>query len=360
MPGEDLLRETLAEHAERAPRADRLVAAARERAARRRRGQWAVAAAAVGVAGVAVAAVAVAPRPESRPAPLAASASPAPATAAPGEKMVSFRGLQVAVPAGWTANDRRCQAAQHDTYLLPNGIMNLCLAPEVPGLTVLSFGHAGGEDTSDLEGEPFDLDGHAAYRKEGTARDGRHLVGVEVPDLANAVWVVSPDLARARALVARAHVVDVDWAGCPARVASAFATPPARPGADAALVPPGAVDVSLCWYGEDLRQVGSARSVAGPVAAVLAGLPPGYTRNPPDETGSCTPKPDGRQSPYLLRFHYPSGPDVDVWVNFLGCRELGANNGAVHGGLTHALVDLLARTVGAGNLGWTHLLDESP
>ncbi|HEU0130653.1 MAG TPA: hypothetical protein VFQ85_06645, partial [Mycobacteriales bacterium] len=67
MPGEDLLRETLAEHAERAPRADRLVAAARERAARRRRGQWAVAAAAVGVAGVAVAAVAVAPRPESRP-----------------------------------------------------------------------------------------------------------------------------------------------------------------------------------------------------------------------------------------------------------------------------------------------------
>lgn len=365
MRGDDVLRETFATYAERAPRGLPLAGAARERAAARRRARLAVAGAAVATAVVAVGAVALVPSGRDAAPPVASpSASP---TRPPGTRYVSWRGMQVAVPADLPDNSARCGTPQADTIMVVGGPVNTCLVQEPPGLTVAYLGTPAyfdgtAREFTGLTYGPATLDGRPAERVTATSRDGRHVVGVVVRERDVAYWVVTPDPARAEALVAEAHLVDVDHVGCRTRVAGPYATTaPARPEAREVLVPAAPAEVTACRYDETLLVVGSLRAGPGELlddlVRELNAAPPGVTDPAPAWSSDCT---KAAPEPVVLTFRYPSGPPVEVYVNVAGCDELGADNGAVHSRLTPSLLKLLmTRLVGIPSV-WMGWLKESP
>ncbi|GAA1239750.1 hypothetical protein GCM10009665_33150 [Kitasatospora nipponensis] len=118
-------------------------------------------------------------------------------------------------------------------------------------------------------------------------------------------------------------------ADCPAR-ADDWTAGPQRQGSELELVPPGAVVARVCRYqplppatlpgGTDQPLVRSGLLTGAPLATAvraLDGARRGVMHCPANSTTTL-----------LLRFHYPSGPDVDVRMGAAGCRN--STNGALN------------------------------
>lgn len=351
MGSDDLLRETFAAYADRAPRSETLAPLARARAARRR-ARMTVATAAASVAVVAVGAVALAPRGERGTAPPVATASPGELT-----QRVYEGGLEFYVPASWPRDATTCNAPQQDTVVTHQS-MNYCLGTEPPGLTVayvlpLADWRGTELELRDVRRRQTTMRGHDVQHVTGVhTRSGLAVSAVVVSAMRHAVWVASPDAGLAERITATVRIVDADWQGCPPRRRRIAPAPPSRPAATERMVPAGAVSASACrydaegsiaqWHALDDRELVS-------LARLLNALPPGFADPPPAENIACERY---HSDPVVVTFRYAAGPDVPVYVNFTGCTELGASNGAVHGAATDLLDDHVGRLVGAGPNAW--------
>jgi hypothetical protein len=356
MPDEDVLRETFATYADRAPRGDGLAAAARGRAkvAARRRARVTVAAAAASVAVVAYGAVALAPRgDDGRPVPPVAS-EPVPARHPDLTQRVYSGGLEFYVPGHWPLNEQGCAGVPTADTVLTYETSTFCMTMEPPGLSVArvlrveNWSGALQEIREQERRETTLQGGHGAELVSGVhERSGRAVRAVVVPTMLHAVWVVSPDADLAARIVSTVRVVDVDWQGCAPRVAP---TPPEAPrvaGATERLVPDGARSAVACRYTDDgvLQEwQGLGPAAAAELAGLLNGLPRGFADPPPAENIACEKYP---YEPVVVTFDYGDGR-LPVHVNFTGCERLGASNGAMHGAATDALVAAVGRLVGDG------------
>jgi hypothetical protein len=353
MDADDLLRETFAEYADRAPRAERLAADVRRRAARSRRQGWAVVgAAAAGVVALAVAAAAFVPGHLTRR-PVAGPYQP------PYTQRVYGHGIEAYVPAEWPVDAQSCGVPRRDT-VLTHGDALWCYGIEPPSLTVAYLESDDAWDSATrsmivLRTRDSVLSGHAARfvtARTKPLRDEpvRDVSAVVVPDLGAAFWVVSPYADAAAGIAATARVVDADWQGCAQSIEHLYATEaPARPDARTEMVPTGAVAARACnydaagaiysWHAMTPAEISDARRV-------LNTLPHGFGDPPPRENKRCE---NDVLSPLVVTFQYASGPDVVVYVHLFGCEQLGATNGAVQGGYDGALIRQVTRLGGSAN-----------
>jgi hypothetical protein len=354
MDADDLLGETFAEYADRAPTATGLAAEVRRRAARNRRQSWAiVGAAAAGVAALAVAAAAFVPGHLTRR-PVAGPYPP------PYTQRVYGHGIEAYVPAEWPVDAQACGTPLRDT-VLTHGNGSFCLVIEPPALTVAHLltddaWDSAAKSMTDLHTRDSALSGHRALfvtarTKPLRGEAVRDVSAVVVPDLRAAFWVVSPDADVAARMAATVRVVDVHWQGCAPSIASPYAAGlPARAQARAEMVPAGVVSARACNYdASDEIYAWHAMTPAeiSDLRRVLNTLPPGFGDPPARENKQCE---NDELSPLVVTFQYASGPDVVVYVNLYGCEQLGATNGAVKGGYDGALITQVRKLGGSADV----------
>lgn len=291
--------------------------------ARRRRG-WTALAAAAAVVAVAVVVPSLLDDGGS-PGPDVAT-QPAP-VAPPGQRAVSWHGVQVFVPATWTLEDLYCHEPQSDTVVRPGGRED-CLVPYVPGLTVVEFS-AGTESVPDAQ--PVEVSGHAGSRGTVplTEEAGVRTVLV-LPDLEVTVSVRSPDEAAAQAILDTAAVVDVDALGCASRLPDTSPSPPDVPGAADRVLPGEPVRVVLCEYG-DLRLERSGVLPPDEVKAFQAALdaaPVGTTPSGVGVTVSEELCPEYDRAPMVAQAEYADGGRLQVFTRLNSCTGPDPANGA--------------------------------
>ncbi|MEX2291370.1 MAG: hypothetical protein WD794_13730 [Mycobacteriales bacterium] len=270
----------------------------------------------------------------------------------PGKQAVSWHGVEVLVPVDWKIGDQRCGTAQSDTVLRP-GIVNSCLPPAVPGLTVVEF-HALSPDqrtraaqVAAVATDPVEVSGVRALRGSRPLDDEPGVQRVLVlPSEDVVVSVRSPEPARADALLDDVRVVAVDAAGCRSRIPHAQPTQPAaREGAGSSLVPGTPMTASLCRYG-GLRLEASRRLDREQVRDLqrrLDALPTGRSgRIPPEEISDdyCARIDDDVD---LLDVDYDEGPAVQVYIKAQGCTDRSPTNGSTTRRLTVSLPSTLSR-----------------
>lgn len=253
--------------------------------------------------------------------------------APPGQRAVSWHGVQVFVPDTWGLDDEFCGVPQSDTVIVPGDRLS-CLAPPVPGLTVVTFASSTSRPASETVGaamSPTEVSGRPAFRGTTVPVDepASTLAVLEVPGLDVTVSVRSPDPAFADALLDTARVVDVDPTGCPSALP---ATTPPMPDVDGAAdrVLPGMPEtVSLCEYGDlRLERAGSlgAKQVRE-FQAVLDAAPVGTS---PSQVGiSVSPElcPEYDRSPLVLLATYRDDSTLQVFTRQNSCTGPDPDNG---------------------------------
>ena len=286
--------------------------------------------------------------PDDRPtAGPSASSTDQPTTALPTPpalQAVSFRGIEVLVPAGWTLYAEWCGTPVQDTVLIggDDGNTLLCALLQPPGITIVrlaSLSSPFGDELVHLATDPVTVSGLTARRGVGMVGRAEFAVLV-VPDRGAVVSVESPDAASAQRLLDSVRVVAIDSRGCVDQVATLVSPgAPARPGAASLLVPGVPSGASICQYDENWLSGSAAldRAELDQLVAILNGLPEGTS--PPQTLGpeNCAAE---LERGHVVKFAYATGEPVDVYVHTDGCTALSAN-GARTTEISDALVSSL-------------------
>lgn len=251
-----------------------------------------------------------------------------PAPAPPeGQRAVSWHGVQVFVPETWKLDDLRCHQPQSDTVVVP-GSRDDCLAPYVPGLTVVEF-RAGTESVPGAR--EVEVSGHRGSRGTVplTEEEGVRAVLV-LPEQDVTVSVRSPDEAAAEAMLDTASVVDVDALGCVTRLPATSPPEPDVPGAAERVLPGEPVRVVLCEYGELLHERSGVLS-PDQVRAFQAALDAAPVGTSPSRSATeVSPDlcPEYDRAPMVVQAEYAEGSRLQVFTRLNSCTGPDPDNGA--------------------------------
>lgn len=388
---EDVVRDSLEDHAREAPSGAGLLEAVHRQAteARRRRKMLPYAlVAAVVAASVAVAAssmtapeqaAAPATQQPTEPTEPAQPTGPAEPTELPwarvdgvpeGLQAVSFRGTEILVPAAWKLNDTDCGTPMADTVIVGSPIVPLCLVggpgdltvvrivaldPDWPEFQLDLYHVSDATQPALLDGQPV-LRGTVTPQPASTAPQDQAMGGTPrepfftevlvLPEQEVVISVESPDPEEALSLIATTRIVPVDSHGCVDRY-EPLEVSATHPEAAEILVPGNPTAATLCRYYDG----GLGQSADLPteqiedLVSVLNGLTPGVGRAEPVEIAGglgCEHVEEG----IVVQFQYPGDEQLDVLVRVDSCDYLAASNGAREGIVTMQLFGRLARVVG--------------
>lgn len=255
------------------------------------------------------------------------------AAAPPGQRAVSWHGVQVFVPDTWGLDDEFCGVPQTDTVIVP-GDRLACDPPSVPGLTVVTFASSTTGPASETLGaatSPTEVSGRPALRGTTAPVDepASTLAVLEVPGLDVTVTVRSPDPARAKALLDTARVVDIDPTGCPSALPATTPPVPDVDGAADRVLPGTPETVALCEYG-DLRLERAGSLMAEQVRdfqSVLDQAPVGTSPSRVGITVSPELCPEYDRSPLVLLATYPDDSTLQVFTRQNSCTGPDPDNG---------------------------------
>jgi hypothetical protein len=326
---EELLRETMRDHADRIDGTDTggLLRHGRRRLAVRR----GVAVAFATIATMAVAIGVVAAIGDHPAAPSIDVAGPTTVTmgnftAPPGWVPRSSLGLQIAVPQDWTLNDFGCHQSAAPSFVNSIGGL-LCFTPEPPTKQIALISGGPDGDYTKMTTMDGSLGGVPITVTRGTLPDGRYAGLLAIPSRGLDLSVRTLDRATRETILASARLVDVDYLGCPTK----------RPSPDPTGAPTSAIirddnpaTVTVCHYNKGLGVLqGSAalddRQRSMLVRGLLASEP---GRNPDAPKNMCMdvvpPAPDA-----VLLLGDGAGHISRLWVTFEGCSQRGVDNGAM-------------------------------
>lgn len=265
-------------------------------------------------------------------------------TIPPDQQPVSFRGIEILVPATLSFNATHCGAAREDTVVQEDGPVRACFLAQKPGLTVVRIEEFAGDQVPGVVTRAVQLDGVPALRGVGTPIHHRGIQSVlAVPSRRVLIAVESPDTALRERIIDSARIVEIDSTGCPSTIESPDPPPTDRRGATDSLVPDQPSGATICRYANtELHR--STRLDATETAAIqriLNGLAEGAspTLAPCHATGD-------ERNRYVVRFDYPSGPTLAVYSRIDGCEAMWASNGVRTTEVSKPLVDLLIAQVG--------------
>jgi hypothetical protein len=329
---EELVRDTLTEHAERAPRVAALLSRDR-RHGRRAATRWAAA----GLAAAAVVAVAVGVTVIRHHSTATAPATTSTGAATPepipaGQKAISYHGIEVLVPASLPIVNFECGPPDRSDVLLDGGLIVSCQSlggngKSPPGLTTVSLSPIVAASTPLSSAQPLvqtvaTVDGHPALIGFGAvAVSPGDVTGVlRIPDQSVSIAVTTPSKAATEAILHTVRVIAVDRLGCRSHLTSI--TPTGNPPA-ADLVPGSPVSAVTCQYRvgdyDDtynlwlLQSSMLSASTTAHVAALINGLPPhGAARVPPSGIH------------FLITFTYADGSTrtIDALVDTEGAARV--------------------------------------
>lgn len=221
-----------------------------------------------------------------------------------GWQPVSYRGVQLYVPASWRLTANNCATGPGDT-LIRTAERQLSLdvgcPTDPPSATVVRMATSNSVDHEALtfvsRQYPF-----ASSQWEGAAPDGRLRVVLLMPDEGVGIDVASPDPAIAQRILTTVRPVSVDAFGC-ASVSDTGAPPSSTAKPPLALGTP--TSVVACAYTADHRLLGGGRVASSDIDSFLARLTSAFAS--PRQTSSAiwvaTP------STVLLRPSYAHGSD---------------------------------------------------
>ena len=349
---EELIRETLADRASRAPSADGLVEGVRHRRRRRRatRTAFAVAAVAVATATAVVVPLTLGDHGTTKPAEKPTT-PPAPAS---DEQVIGYHGLEITVPVSWHINDTRCGTPVSNTVVRDTG-----------GTLACAVGRPKGISSVELLDNPSDWIAHIRNLQSTTNREGvtiqrgsiPHRPGavVVVPSVGVLMFVDTTTTAMADGIVDSIRLADRDVTGCSMREHQL--NPPSRGGSDQSgplALPPAPSSITICHYSDFWLM--SAVTVTGQTAANIVRLAnaaePGWAHGagaPSEAACGKEPPPTGELGAgYILFLHYADGPTVTAWAHIGTCGRLGITTGLATGALTLELAQAINRPLGVG------------
>ena len=317
-----LLRETLAEREVLAPPADGLadaaIARARSRRLRRHTLGAVIACVVAGLLAAGLVAVARQALGQKQSAGWSTIAVPG------GWRVVSSRGLQVAVPADWPINaDLSCGPQPAFSLTRDPGAQPVCRAakPDARATQVTiepASDYAERDDA--LKGRPtstrqVSLAGAPAILFQGSYADGRTALVLTVPGIDVQVAASGPDADVLERVLQTTRVVEVDDVGCSRDLPVRPAWDRPRPGP---AVHPGApTSVGVCLY-EGTVLGASARLSGSQATALVTAMTASRPGPDPDNARLCAAGlPES--TPLWLHLHYLDGTQQDVRVRFSGC-----------------------------------------
>lgn len=318
-PLADLIRETLTERSEAAPQDAALLESVRHgiKRARLRRALGA-STTTLALVGMMVAAGISISSHSDRPSQVALGSGDVP----PGMQAVSFRGVELLVPADWPLDATKCGTPIDNTVLsaMPGQVTPLCLYPQPPGLTVVRLQRGDSypaKEAERLANQPVDLDGHEAFRGTGVLTDYQGPVTVLVVPSQNVVAVIEsskPELAQR--ILDSARIVTTDAVGCPTRRSTSSVVQYSA--ADGKLVPGQPQAAAVCRYGDGwlVRSASLSPTEASTLAAQLNALP----KKTSFSVRSC---PRAIQSSYMVRFDIGADRALNIELQN-NCFELTA------------------------------------
>lgn len=292
-----------------------------------------------------------------------------------GQRVVTFHGLAVTVPAAWTANDTQCGEPVHPT-VITRGESNACLLGHLPLVDSVRFLLTPGGAASQTKGiedtvTTIRIPGAAITATESaTATQQTSAPGaipfrikVYLPALHVGALVIGTDERRARALGATLRTTEYDTGGCASTVPSTATLPtggpPAYPGAEQQLIPGRPAAILICRYFAGGFERGATIAPARIAAFVVTinGSPPGLSRSKNPAAPYCRPvdHPPARltvdaqtdqtgwlTANYLVVVRYPGGSAISLLSRWAFCGDLGITNGTIAGQRTVSLLTALA------------------
>lgn len=347
-----LVRDALAAHEQAAPGGAGLLDAVRQRRTRRRRRAWTgatiVTAAIVAVATLLTVSAHGGGQTSTVTAP---SQPPDPSTIPPGAQAVSYRGIEVFVPAEWKLNDARCGTPESSTVLATGGPTLACDTGGPSGLTVVRLATTPDGFVEGINTHPTTVDGQPARRGSGIPTNGGATVKyvLILPGPGVVVSVESPNASTANHLLDAVRITPVDLNGCVDRVTTLVAPPRGRADAAAVLVPGSPIRATVCSY-SDFRVTDSAPvSASGlpQLIGTLNALPVGLSYPGPGFGGSPAVCTEDLRNGFIVHFSYATGPQLDVYVHIGDCTTLSASNGARTTKIDAALINTLLDVAGS-------------
>jgi hypothetical protein len=319
-----LLRETLAEHADRAPATEDLATAARTLAGSRRWRRHTVAAVvACVVAGLLASGIVIVARDALGRQPVSGwTTTQAPAGWVP----VSSLGVELSVPANWPVNGfSGCGVEPPFRVERHRGAVAGCGHVASPTSTVVAIERSDAPPGQDAEPvatkgstatQQVSLAGAPAVLATSHLADGRTEMVLTVPAINVRVYAAGPDADLLGRVLHTTRVVDVDSAGCPRDLpeSPSWDQPTVRPA-----VRPGTPEsVTVCAY--EGTTLGASARLAGPQsAALVAALAAAKAGPVPDRPKNCVAEPES--DPLWLHLHYTDGPDQNMRIHYDGCRN---------------------------------------
>lgn len=266
-------------------------------------------------------------------------------TAPAGERVVTFRGLALDVPASWPTVTAGCGATDHAAVIFGGNLRFGCPSQHGPTRpdrfdTVVLSGPRPGSSP----GRPTTVAGLAATRSE-TATDGRTRVDVDIPSTGAELIFDVADPRTADRILATARQIEADTLGCPTLPPSDAPTVSGGPGDGRPVVSPTPTAGAVCTYeGGRLEQSApvTGKDLGLLVAAVnrTAGHPSTLDRAPmPD----CRTQEQVMPPPWsLLRLTSSQGLQL-VTVTVSACPRGGPGvAGRTQGAVTFELFDDLS------------------
>ena len=392
---EDVVRDSLEDHAREAPSGASLLEAVHRQAAQTRRRRtvlpYALGAAVVAASVAVVASSMTAPEQAAAPATQQPTESAQPTepteptepqpTELPwprvdgvpeGLQAFSFHGLEVLVPAAWEHDDTSCGTPMADTIIVGSPPAAACAVDGPDDLTIVRIDaigpdwqefHLDAYHVSDAT-QPALLDGQPVLRGTvppqplastdledslamgWTPREPFFTEVLVLPEQQVVISVESPDAEEALALIATTRIVPVDSHGCVDRY-EPLEVSATHPEAAEILVPGTPTAATLCRYydGGLARSADLSTGEMEELISVLNGLTPGVGRADPVEIAGgleCDYVAEG----IIVQFQYPADEQLDVLVRVDSCDYLAASNGAREGIVTRQLFSRLGRVVG--------------
>lgn len=348
-PLEELIRDTLIEHAEDTPQFRRLATGRtlEPRPVKRKRQLLILVVA--NLALLAAALVVVHRMSGTRVAPAGPSIPS-------GTQPVSFHGTQVFVPHSWPVVESytSCDRFTGNFVSIPMGSAPSvsCSPPaDLSRLSVVEFhtlSSPGGRQLASLAREETNNE-RSVRRGSVETQDKRRMEIVVFVEQGVVISVTSPNAMLASQIVDTARALSVDSLGCAAHVAALTPKGPAkRAGSKNELVPGTPTSAVVCFYSDywlgrslKLSTVQSTR-----LLTILGSLPEGASRGPGSLSESEDACGEDAHRGYIAQFNYRSPPQIDVFIHIGGCDALSASNGSRTSKIDTALVSFLTSTVG--------------
>ncbi len=272
-----------------------------------------------------------------------------------------FHGLTFRLPGPWPLNKRGCDGLPtQDTVLVPVGSAGTGCGKRLPHHSsvrlsrVLTAGQL-----PKLKGPTrttTTIGGHRATLVRGTTinRPGGDVQGgdaaaiLTIPAIDVTAVVISPTKSMIGKIVGTADTVAQDPFGCAARRAGLqplpTGRPPARPGADTALVPGRPTGAAICRYVGGWLEMSAVVTKLGALQRTLNSLPAGLSTTGPQDR-NCPPKYFADNEASVIRIGYADGGHFDVITRIGECGLLGASNGTRTGQRLWSLVTLVTDAV---------------